>query len=161
MQSAELDRILRELTSRDVKFVIVGMLSAVLQGAPVTTFDLDIVPLRTEENIRRLVEALTALNARYRADPKNLWPTAELLILPEHALLETDAGNLDVLGELHDGETFQTLAPDCVELELGQGSVLVLSLEQLIAIKRRANRPKDQAALPMLQAALEELQRQS
>jgi len=42
-----------------VDFIIVGGVSAVLQGAPVTTFDLDLVHSREAENITRLLSALT------------------------------------------------------------------------------------------------------
>jgi len=39
--------LLRELTDGGVEFVIVGALAAVLQGAPIVTFDLDILRRRT------------------------------------------------------------------------------------------------------------------
>jgi hypothetical protein len=36
--------ILRALTLHEVEFILVGGVAAILQGAPVATFDLDIVP---------------------------------------------------------------------------------------------------------------------
>lgn len=41
---------------------MVGGLAAVLNGAPVTTFDLDIVPARDEENVAKLPRVLDAMD---------------------------------------------------------------------------------------------------
>jgi hypothetical protein len=38
------------LVAHDVEFIVVGGVAAVLQGAPVVTFDLDILHRRTPEN---------------------------------------------------------------------------------------------------------------
>lgn len=47
--------VLRRLVAHDVEFIVVGGIAAVLQGASITTFDLDIVARRTPGNIERLV----------------------------------------------------------------------------------------------------------
>lgn len=60
-------RILRVLSAHEVEFIVVGGVSAVLHGAPVTTFDLDIVHRRTPENIDRLLAALRELDAILRS----------------------------------------------------------------------------------------------
>ena len=53
-QAADLSALLEGLCETDIEFIVVGGLSAVIQGAPVTTFDLDIVHRQTEENILKL-----------------------------------------------------------------------------------------------------------
>lgn len=45
---------LEVLVQQQVDFVIAGALSALLQGAPVMTFDLDIIHGRDEENLNHL-----------------------------------------------------------------------------------------------------------
>ena len=45
-----LPAILRTLTAHRVEFIVVGGVSAALQGAPVTTFDIDVVHSRAPEN---------------------------------------------------------------------------------------------------------------
>ncbi len=55
--------ILKVLTRHRVDFIIVGGVSAVLHGAPVTTFDLDVVHARNRENVLRLISALEELEA--------------------------------------------------------------------------------------------------
>ncbi|MGH9447686.1 MAG: hypothetical protein ACRD3O_18445 [Terriglobia bacterium] len=44
--------ILRVLAEDCVDFIVVGGISAVLQGAPIATFDLDVVHSRTEGNVQ-------------------------------------------------------------------------------------------------------------
>ncbi len=45
---------LRALATHDVEFIVVGGVCAVLHGAPVTTFDLDVVHNRDDANLTRL-----------------------------------------------------------------------------------------------------------
>ena len=61
---------LHALHNGGVKFAVVGGLAAVLNGAPVNTFDLDIVPARDEENIAKLLRVLDSLDAIYRMQPE-------------------------------------------------------------------------------------------
>ncbi|MHC1726754.1 MAG: hypothetical protein AB9866_12215 [Syntrophobacteraceae bacterium] len=68
-------------------FIIVGGVSAVIHGAPVTTFDLDVVHSRTSENIARILAALKDLDAFYRGrGDQRLRPTAAHLASPGHQL---------------------------------------------------------------------------
>jgi hypothetical protein len=61
--------VLRVLIKHEVEFIVVGGVSAALQGAPVTTFELPLVQSRDPENIERLLRALDSLDAIYRAQP--------------------------------------------------------------------------------------------
>lgn len=49
--------ILQGLTAHHVDFIVVGGVCAVLHGAPVATFDLDVVHSRQLENLHRRPEA--------------------------------------------------------------------------------------------------------
>ena len=51
------------LARHQVDFIVVGGVAAVIQGAPVNTFDLDVVHARTPDNIERLLGALRELDA--------------------------------------------------------------------------------------------------
>jgi hypothetical protein len=161
MKSARFADILALLVDRDVEFVVVGMTAGVLAGAPVTTLDVDIVHRRSPENVTRLLAALTELGAVYRHDPRGLRPTASHLASPGHQLLATDRGDLDCLGTIDDGKSYEDLLESTREVALSGGRVIrVLDLPALIEMKRRAARPKDLAALPVLQATLNERRRQ-
>lgn len=50
-QSFDFRRILETLAKHGVEFIVVGGVCAVLHGAPVYTFDLDLVHSRTAENV--------------------------------------------------------------------------------------------------------------
>ncbi|XXY53339.1 hypothetical protein WME91_19605 [Sorangium sp. So ce269] len=87
------------LARHQVDFIVVGGVAAVIQGAPVNTFDLDVVHARTPDNIERLLGALRELDAFYRTDlQRRLPPTASHLVSPGHQLLATNMGTLDLLG---------------------------------------------------------------
>jgi hypothetical protein len=160
MARARFDEILRALAANDVEVVVVGMLAGVLQGAPVVTGDLDVVHRRTPENVARLVRLLREIGAVYRHDPRRLQPGESHLLGSGHQLLETELGDLDCLGEIDGGKSYDDLIGASIHVEVGGGlRVRVLALRELIEIKRRAGRPKDLAALPVLESTLEELER--
>ncbi|MEK7404659.1 MAG: hypothetical protein AAB225_06085 [Acidobacteriota bacterium] len=62
--------VLRILARRQVDFIVVGGVCAALHGAPVTTFDLDVVHSRDPDNIERLLSALDDLEACCRMAPE-------------------------------------------------------------------------------------------
>lgn len=75
--------------------------AAVLAGAPISTFDLDIVHDRSPTNVARLLSALADLDARYRdLTGRVLRPEARALEGEEHHRLLTRCGPLDVLGNI-------------------------------------------------------------
>jgi len=145
------------LCAHDVAFIVVGGVAAVLNGAPISTFDLDIVHERTPENVTRLMVALAALDARYR-DPAGrvLRPRADAIAGDGHHLLLTNCGPLDVLGRIGDGEGFEALQVETRLHRLGERDVPVLNLSGLIRTKKAAGRAKDLAVLPILMRTLAE-----
>ena len=156
---ADFVAILTTLNDHRVDYFVVGMLAAVLQGAPAVTFDVDIVHSRNPTNVARLLAALRDLDAVYRQDPRRLRPDESHLAGPGHQLLRTRLGDLDVLGTLGEGADFEALAGDTVEADLEGVRVRVLSLSRVIEAKQAAGRPKDLAVLPMLRATLDELRK--
>jgi hypothetical protein len=158
MKSARFGETLRVLARHEVEFVVVGMAAGVLQGVPLTTLDVDVVHRRTAENVGRLLLALAELHAVYRGDPRNLSPTESHLMGPGHQLLTTVFGDLDCLGSVDSGKSYEDLVTFSKELVLGENAtVRVLELSMLIEVKRRAGRPKDLAVLPFLEATLDEI----
>lgn len=148
---------LEVLAGHAVEAIVVGGVAAVLGGAPVSTFDLDIVHRRTPENVGRLLAALGDLDARYR-DPAGriLRPDPRGLEGPGHHLLLTRCGPLDVLGQIGAGRDFDALLGDSETLALGAFDVRVLGLAALIRSKEEAGRDKDRAVLGILRRTLAE-----
>jgi predicted nucleotidyltransferase len=149
--------ILRILTKHEVKFIVVGGVSAVLQGAPLMTFDVDVVHSRDPQNIDRLLAALTSLDAFYRLGAaRRLRPGPSHLSSPGHQLLATQLGPLDLLGTVGEDRDYNSLLPHTLEVELEEVRVRVLNLETLIQLKEQAGRDKDLAVLPVLRQTLEQ-----
>ena len=121
-QRSDFPAIVRVLDDRDVTFMIVGGVAAVLQGAPVTTFDLDVLHARSEDNVSRLLKALDLLDARYRFRPEeNKRPQRSHLMSPGHQLLATRHGPLDLLGSIGESYSYQDLIGEADEIEVGAG----------------------------------------
>jgi len=146
-----------KLAQGQVEFVVVGGVSAILQGAEVSTLDLDICYRRTPENLARLAQVLAPLQPRLRGLPPDL-----PFIFDERALqlgsnftLLIGTESLDLLGVMSAIGGYEQVIGDANEIIVGSHPVKLLSLTHLIATKEAAGRPKDKAVLPLLRAALE------
>src|SRR5437867_4299277 len=94
--------LLLKLNAENVEYVIVGGMAAVLHGSAVVTEDLDICAPMTPENLARIIRSLADLNPCHRMSPKKpkLASTAEALKGFKNLYLTTDAGQIDILGEI-------------------------------------------------------------
>src|SRR5487761_2018017 len=158
MQERRLTATIRALHDADVDFIIVGGLSAVLNGAPVNTFDLDVVHWRTKENVSRLLSVLDVLDAIYRLQPeRRLRPTESALMSRGHQNLVTKYGPLDLLGVIGRDLGYEELLAQSTEMLVAKDvRVRVLGLPALIEIKEHLGGEKDRAMLPLLRRTLEE-----
>ncbi len=147
--------ILTTLLRHRVRFVLVRGVAAVIEGVPIATFDLDIVPDRTVRNVDRLMAALAELKASYRHRP-SVRPTVDALRGPGHHLLLTRYGPLDVLGRIGKGRDFGALLPHSRRRVIAGAHLRVRDLETQIAVKEEFDFPKDRAVVPVLRAALAE-----
>lgn len=135
-------RLLRALLRHRVRFMIVGLSAANLQGAPVVTQDVDLwfENLGDEKMARALREAGAAYVPRSILNPPMLaGQGAELFDL---------VLRMDGLG------TFAEEVRHCVRIPLGRQKLKVLPLERVLASKIAANRPKDKLTIPVLRDAL-------
>ncbi len=146
--------ILEILTQHKVDFIVVGGVCAVLLGAPVSTFDLDIVHLRSSENLSRLKNALHDLDAHYREHlPKHMKPTEQNLETNGHHLLLTKYGPLDVLGVIGNNDDYQVLESNIETISLNEKTTIkILNLDTLIEVKSKTARTKDKPMLEILEA---------
>ena len=95
------------------------MTAGILQGAPVTTVDLDLVHRRSPENVARLLRVLAELEATFLHDPRGLRPAESHLVGPGHQLLTTRLGDIDCLGTVDQDRRYEDLLPLTVEMTLG------------------------------------------
>ena len=162
----DFERIVSTLSRHRVAYVLVGGAAAVAHGSTLATEDVDVTPARDRQNLDHLAAALRELGARIRTsnEPNGVaFPVdgAFLAAMPNMLNLVTDAGDVDLAiapSGFPDG--YETLAPRAVEVDFGDGvMVLVAALDDVIASKRAANRAKDRAALPYLEALADEIAR--
>jgi hypothetical protein len=158
MPEGKLIATLRALHDGGVDFIIVDSLAAALHGAPIGTFDIDVVHSRDPANIALLLPVLEALDAVFRMQPeRRLKPNASHLASTGHLNLITRYGPLDLLGTIGRDLGYQDLVPHSVELDMSEGlRIRVLDLETLIAIKEELGGEKDRAVLPILRRTLDE-----
>lgn len=152
----DLTTLLERLCASGVDFILVGGLAAVSQGAPVTTFDIDIVPSLDQSNLGKLLELLESVNARFRGRTAGqiLRPTQTDIAAGGHCLLMTDLGPLDVLGTIEKGLKYEALLDDAIDIPFRDHDLKVLSLEAMVRMKRKSSRERDQARLPILEETL-------
>lgn len=139
------------------EFVIVGGLSAVLQGAPIVTQDLGVCYRRTPESLARVAEALRPFDLRLRNLPEglpNLFDQRSLELGSNFTLQLNDGEEFDLLGVMSAIGGYEAIIDRTVEMDVAGHLVKVL-LEDLIRTKRAAGRPKDLAVLPTLEATLQ------
>jgi hypothetical protein len=100
--SPGLETLLARLAASVTEFVLVGALAAVAQGAPLTTFDVDVVHRRDAANVDRLLAFLASVDAQYRGRPAGqvLRPAREALLGTGRQLFSTALGQLEVLGAI-------------------------------------------------------------
>jgi len=135
-------RLLQILLKRKVRFMVVGLSAATLQGAPVVTQDVEL----WFENLGELKisRALQEVGAAY-VPPSNFNPPM---------LAGTGAELFDIVIRMDGLGTFADEIKNCVEISLGRQKLKVLSLERILASKLAANRPKDKLTIPVLRDAL-------
>lgn len=149
--------ILQALARHQVDFIIVGGVAAAIQGATVSTFDLDVVHSRRPENIDRLLNALEELEASYRTPgAEGQKPKRSYLESEGHQLLVTRSGHLDVLGVIGNYADYEELLPDSYEENVAGQKFRVLRLAAVIRSKEQTGNEKDQATLAILRRTLEE-----
>jgi len=154
------DEVLRVLTRNEVEFIVVGGVAAILQGSPLTTEDVDVVYLSSEQNNTRLAKALGELRAYY-FDPagRHIEPDVSRLASMRMHLLKTSCGRVDVLRTVGKDLAYHDLVERSRELDVAEFRVRALDLEAIIETKEHADRPKDRYQLLFLRQLLAEIQR--
>jgi len=143
--------ILEILRRHDVRFLVVGGIAGRLHGSARMTEDLDICYSRTTDDLDRLAAALAELDISLRgADPGLPFrPDARTLRSGLNFTFDTRYGPFDCLGEAS-GYTYEVLVPNAERAQLDGLDVLVVSLDDLIRMKRAAGRPQDIADVEIL-----------
>jgi predicted nucleotidyltransferase len=155
------DEILRSLSEAGARFVLIGGLAAQVHGSPSLTGDVDICFATDGVNLHRLAGALREMAAVRRGMPDGVVAPIDdgALRAGDVFTLTTRFGDLDLLAHPAPGLDFDLLAADAMTIEIMGRVVQVASLDDLMAMKRAAGRPKDRIELEVLGALREEIDR--
>jgi predicted nucleotidyltransferase len=150
--------LLRRLLDADVEFILIGGLAANVHGSARATYDIDVVYRRSTDNLERLVRALNPVNAYLRGAPPGLPFVFDVETLRRglNFTLTTALGDVDLLGEVAGGGSYEALVPLSEPIELFGRSCQCVTLSTLIRLKRAAGRPKDLESIAELEALREE-----
>jgi len=142
--------ILSQLHDHHVDFVIVGGVAAALHGGSRVTFDLDLVPSLAEASWQAAVDVLWSLGAQPRI-PESLdrirdveqirrWQRDKGMLALN---FRTPDGSTEVDLLVSESEQFAALRERAVKVVIDQRTFCVASIDDLIAMKKKAGRPQD------------------
>ena len=149
-----LRELLRTLLENEVDFVLIGGFAAVVHGATLVTQDLDICAAITEEQVNKLRTALKDLHPRHRMNPNakhSFLEYPKVIQGINNIYLETDLGILDIVSQTEPAGSFDEIKNRSLEVSLYGYKCRVISIEDLIHIKKSMKRPKDLQAVEELQ----------
>jgi hypothetical protein len=159
---SDFDIILAALEERKVRYLVVGGVAVVLHGYARFTADLDLVIALDAANVTAAMEALSVLGYRPRApvaalefaDPgkRREWIHEKGLTVlglwsPKHPATEVDVF-------VEEPFSIDEALARATRAQLGASTVTVASIPDLIALKRKAGRPKDLDDIEKLQEIL-------
>jgi predicted nucleotidyltransferase len=137
--------LLQRLADAGLEFVVIGGFAGVLHGSSYVTDDLGICAVLSPENIEKLRVALADLHPAHRITHRKLsfldHPAPGLPVA--NLYLQTDAGVLDVLGDVLGLGDFHALKKSAIEIPLFGRKCRVVSIEDLIKAKESVAWEKD------------------
>lgn len=156
----EIEEVFAALNRARVRYMVVGGVAVVLHGYLRTTADLDLVVQLERDNVLRAMRALSEMHYRPRAPVpaeafadqglREQWIREKGLAVfsmwsPAHPTLEID---------LFVSEPFEFAAvySRALRVPLEKAEATVIALEDLIALKRRVGRPRDQEDIAALES---------
>jgi hypothetical protein len=141
--------LLNELVNHSVEFILIGGAAAQLLNLPVpATIDVDITPLRSPRNLKRLAGFFDSVHAALlTSEEGGTWfPRIPVENWSQYSTLHllTDFGLLDIVFEpagMHNG--YIDLLENSVDQELGNSMIRCISEEQWVEMKASTGREKD------------------
>ncbi len=153
-EKSDLRKVAEVLARHGVEFIVIGGQAEILFGSPRITYDVDLCYRRTPANLERLASALRELKPTLRGAPPDLPVILDVraLALGNNYTFETPMGKLDLLGYVEPIGGFEDLLKKAEAYHLGDLSVQVIDLDDLIRIKEHIGRSKDRDSLFQLYA---------
>lgn len=134
------------LAKAGLQVVIIGNSAALLHRIPVSTQDVDLF-VRDHPQLQKKLEKFAADFGVVLTRPYE--PSSKMIRASGRAI------DVDFVFGLSSRKSFESIRSRAEKIRLGRRMVWVASLEDIIAAKEAAGRPKDKATLPILKQALE------
>ena len=152
-------KIVQAFNHRGVEYVVIGGYAGELHAAAVPpTRDIDFTPRTTQENLQRLSQALTDIDARIRTEglPEGLPFSHDAASLASVGIwnLTCAFGELDISFTPSGTDGYEDLVRTALLVDVRGEQMPVASLADIIRSKEAAGRAKDFTALPALQERL-------
>ncbi len=142
-------RIAKLLRQHNLEAILIGNAAAAVQGAPVSTIDLDFLFRKTPANLKKLKALADSLAATIL---RPYYPVSGLYRISR----DEDGLQLDFMTTIDGIRSFEGLRKRARTIRLSDADLLVAALSDIIKSKRAAGRPRDLAVLEVLEAALHE-----
>jgi predicted nucleotidyltransferase len=144
--------LLQRLTEAGVDFVVIGGVAVFFQGYARFTKDLDITYATNAANLERLGEVLVRIGARLRGIDEQVpfVPDARTLKRTTILTLDTTLGSVDLLVDPDGADRYEAMRERADVVDLDGIEFRVVSLQDLLSMKRAAGRPQDIADIDAL-----------
>ena len=154
---APLSKLIQTLCDSDIDFVVVGGFAALLYGSTLTTRDLDVCAVLSNDDVEKLRAALHEFHPTHRLTPQRLsfLENPDPGVPLKNLYLETDLGAIDLLSSIKGVGEFERVRAGSIEVELFGRVCRVISLDDLIRAKEAVGREKDLLAVKELKAIRE------
>lgn len=164
MADGDLQRIFAALAAEQVRYLVVGGVAVVLHGHPRFTADLDLVVALDHDNVLSAVRALASLGYQPRApvpaeqladaESRRAWVEDKGLTVFSMWSPRFSATEVDLFVE--EPFPFEEAYDRRVQVDLGTTRLTVASLQDVLALKREAGRPRDLEDIAALEAIEQE-----
>jgi len=143
-EEAVLLEVVRAVDRVKLDAVVIGNAAAALHGVPITTQDIDLFVRDTSRNAAKIDQMVAVLGDGVVAS-RPFEPASRMI------RIEGLPVDIDLVFELSSHAKFESVRARSVILMIEGVSFRVATMQDIIDAKRAANRPKDQAVLPLLE----------
>ncbi|MCL4705359.1 nucleotidyltransferase [bacterium] len=133
------------LAQAKLQVVFIGNAAAILQGVPVMTQDVDLMIRDHPQLQKKLQEFAEIFNVKLTRPYE---PVSQVIRASGRSI------EIDFVLALSSRKSFESVRSRARKIRIGQRVVWVASLDDIIAAKEAADRPKDKATLQFLKDAL-------
>jgi len=151
--------LLQALSEGEVQYVLVGGIAVQLHGYMRSTFDIDLVLAMNDENLVRFIEVAkrfgltpsipVPIDSLRNAAQIEQWHREKGMLAFSLREPQVGGGVVDIL--VRPEVPFEKLMENAVEGKLFEQQVWIAAIDDLLTMKRIANRPKDRLDIEALQ----------